>query len=1368
MTFLSKYRKHKIKLLTVALVSMLASTSFAMPSSGLPEGLHDEKGVHINSELSDAKTLNIVVDGFEGSNKGIANWNDFGIAQGNTVRFSSDLNDWLVLNRVTGSKASNILGSLVGDGTIFLVNPNGITFGNGASVDVGSFVATTMDISDNDFKNNNFNFVKVKDNAITINELANITADKYVAILAYGIKNKGNITAQDVALAAGQKIALRYDDKIDLVVDVSKNDIPSTLDTEHGYILINSNDAKNLVTRSVISNTGTIRAAKSITRDSDGNVLLSGDGGNISIVAAKTNISGTLDASGIQGGTIFTSGYEDLQITPDSKIHAKSENEKPGTWNAVGALINVGSENERYSISNTAVSDSLKDTSVNLTASPITSDYYSDVSINKAIEKTSGKDVALTLTAGRNVNIDSDIKSSEGKMDVLLAGDSSKSLGKTNSMRGDGANIIRGNIETNGGNFETASLHSVADGQEHLSNGTYFGVKERSQAGNVDRHIYTNGGDIKLGGAEVLIATGNEVVFDTTSENAQAGKVTIDGTVNSANFYTSGTSNTDIKWSEANALANSYDKDSDGNPTGKSHLTVITSALEDAITSSTLDSDFGSTQEAYVGGHVVAVETNEDGSIKLDSNNMPIAKRDSNGNVVTIVNDVTNTQNASEYRKGGWYVESRDSEGKPASYARFWAWTVGEEAGKIIYKQTAGENIAGKNGFKDMPELDAGADPANYPIDSAEYKWLTEEHGMVLNDSYVNFAPCEPNDGGARTEGSQTALAVNHDTYFDSKRGDVLVSKWDDMPDGVGATTEEARKQIRAHNYAIEIDIGKSSLKVNAGETLFNNKIGNVSTLNNLTVNSSMNATAKESVQVENNITTNVAGSNVFEQLVSAKNGQINLSADTVNTQNIVTAGDSVSMNAKKDVKADDAVTASNNVSMSALNNINADVVNAKNIFMTAKNDVVANNVLTADKVLIEAGNDVTIKNTVIGNAKNTEDAVDIRAQKRFLNLAEDSSNVIKVGEGSHWKIYSNTPYDDNFGSGVNESTNKDLNSNNFAVWGWDGQTPTTETGNRYIFKYVPTLTYTADSMNDVTEGTTVSPVGYTFNNSLNGKFKTAFLDANDDLLLAREGMNTAKTVSEGYGTPSAGTYTINMSEHEGGKKYGYNVVAIPSQFNVIANQVPEPEPEPEPTPTPTPDPDPTPTPEPTPEPIPDTPVNPNPQPVPDQKPSSEYKESSKSEPVKANRETIKPQQVVERSIDRDRFFIKPELPIFSEKDNKVTLRGTYYVSVKSKEVSMSPIAKIMPEPDQIKNQNLSCRKELVTKFGNAVFDLTYNGSTLDIYPTDEKSLEILNSEIGLKSVDVESKALFAAIQEMGILLDNLDAIYVHLQERTK
>lgn len=73
---------------------------------------------------------------------------EFNISEGSSVYFANPDGIENILTRVTGSNASNIFGVLGVEGTanLFLLNPNGIFFGENASLDIrGSFVASSAD-----------------------------------------------------------------------------------------------------------------------------------------------------------------------------------------------------------------------------------------------------------------------------------------------------------------------------------------------------------------------------------------------------------------------------------------------------------------------------------------------------------------------------------------------------------------------------------------------------------------------------------------------------------------------------------------------------------------------------------------------------------------------------------------------------------------------------------------------------------------------------------------------------------------------------------------------------------------------------------------------------------------------------------------------------------------------------------------------------------------------------------------------------------------------------------------------------------------------------------------------------------------------
>ena len=91
----------------------------------------------------------------------IINWNTFNIGKDAHVQFIQPSVDSSALNRVLSVGASNIFGQLTSNGNVFLINPNGILFGPSSSVDVGSLIAGTANISDSNFLNKNCVYINI-------------------------------------------------------------------------------------------------------------------------------------------------------------------------------------------------------------------------------------------------------------------------------------------------------------------------------------------------------------------------------------------------------------------------------------------------------------------------------------------------------------------------------------------------------------------------------------------------------------------------------------------------------------------------------------------------------------------------------------------------------------------------------------------------------------------------------------------------------------------------------------------------------------------------------------------------------------------------------------------------------------------------------------------------------------------------------------------------------------------------------------------------------------------------------------------------------------------------------------------------------
>jgi filamentous hemagglutinin family protein len=96
----------------------------------------------------------------QASQKAVINWQGFSINPTEAVTIQQPNAQAALLNRVVGQDASQIQGQLNANGQVYLVNPNGVVFSKTAQVDVGGLVATTHDISNQDFINGNHYFTQ--------------------------------------------------------------------------------------------------------------------------------------------------------------------------------------------------------------------------------------------------------------------------------------------------------------------------------------------------------------------------------------------------------------------------------------------------------------------------------------------------------------------------------------------------------------------------------------------------------------------------------------------------------------------------------------------------------------------------------------------------------------------------------------------------------------------------------------------------------------------------------------------------------------------------------------------------------------------------------------------------------------------------------------------------------------------------------------------------------------------------------------------------------------------------------------------------------------------------------------------------------
>ena len=120
-----RHARLKLKLLTVSLMMACGASVYAQPVGGVVAAGAASIGGTSGKMTITQTTPNVAI-----------NWQSFGIKAGESVQFVQPSSSSVALNRVVGSDPSSILGSLSANGKVFLVNPNGILFGQGASVNV--------------------------------------------------------------------------------------------------------------------------------------------------------------------------------------------------------------------------------------------------------------------------------------------------------------------------------------------------------------------------------------------------------------------------------------------------------------------------------------------------------------------------------------------------------------------------------------------------------------------------------------------------------------------------------------------------------------------------------------------------------------------------------------------------------------------------------------------------------------------------------------------------------------------------------------------------------------------------------------------------------------------------------------------------------------------------------------------------------------------------------------------------------------------------------------------------------------------------------------------------------------------------------
>ncbi|MCC7517988.1 MAG: filamentous hemagglutinin N-terminal domain-containing protein [Verrucomicrobiae bacterium] len=261
------------------------------------------------------------------SDRVIINWQDFSIHVGELTRFIQPGADSAALNRVISGNPSSLLGALQANGRIYLINPNGIMVGGGATINCGAFIASTLDINNTDFLAGGDLRLVGDSTAAIVNQGRISASGGDIFLIARQVDNRGTLSAPDgvVGLAAGREVLLKEGGAERLFVRPATPEGAWSLNGVHNAGTIEAAQAELKAHGNIyafaINNEGVIRATGVDLRD--GRVLLtaadglvknagmieaespsSGAGHTVAVQARSIQNPGRISASGLRGGRV--------------------------------------------------------------------------------------------------------------------------------------------------------------------------------------------------------------------------------------------------------------------------------------------------------------------------------------------------------------------------------------------------------------------------------------------------------------------------------------------------------------------------------------------------------------------------------------------------------------------------------------------------------------------------------------------------------------------------------------------------------------------------------------------------------------------------------------------------------------------------------------------------------------------------------------------------------------------------------------------------------------------------------------------------------------------------------------------------------
>ncbi|KPF50946.1 hypothetical protein IP87_16855 [beta proteobacterium AAP121] len=374
-------------------------------------------------------------------------WQSFNIGSGATVEFRQPSANSVALNRVLGHSGTEIYGQLRANGQVFLTNPNGVLFAPGARVDVGGLVATTLDITQQDFADGRYVFSSNSGPGTVRNQGSlQASAGGYLALFGQQVVNEGDIRvdAGSVVLASGRAATVSISGSGLVSAAVTPGLVAGQVDNagriqaDGGVVTLTARSAQDIA-GSLVNNSGIVRANTLVERG--GEIWITGDqvastgtlsaaapaGGNAGQIGVKGDmgsgrlvLAGQIDVSAVngRGGQVETSAAH-VSIARDTRVDSRGS-AATGHWliDPTDFTVAAGAGAQTTSgIGADTLASNLASTSITL-ATAATGSEPGDIHVNADVSWSS--DNTLTLQASRHINLNANLSATGAAAGLVL------------------------------------------------------------------------------------------------------------------------------------------------------------------------------------------------------------------------------------------------------------------------------------------------------------------------------------------------------------------------------------------------------------------------------------------------------------------------------------------------------------------------------------------------------------------------------------------------------------------------------------------------------------------------------------------------------------------------------------------------------------------------------------------------------------------------------------------------------------------------------------------------------------------------------------------------------------------------------------